>query len=254
MDALERKQRERLKLGAHRGLTTKAPLAKFLANVGVALRYGPGAGLPLASVYAAVGDERRAAVLTNALIEDGAAIETNAIAGRVALLASELAPAVVALARRGGDISDAADRVLGYIANAERPTAGQVRAFLGVPPKTWPNAADDALAELQRATLIDRGATAVPETGAPYLGKDGIPYRVFDRAHPAIVKAAAKLTVATAAPALLARYLSGAVFAKRRKLASLFGALMSKPELAAAIDALVADGRVTVDGELVFAR
>ena len=93
----------------------------------------------------------------------------------------------------------------------------------------------------------------VPKTGAPYLGKDGIPYRLFDRAHPAVVKAAGKLAVGDAARTLLARYLSGAVFAKRRKLASLFGELMSKDELAAALDALVAEERVKVDGELVIA-
>ena len=243
----EADQRARLRLDG--GLATAKHAATLLATVGVMLRYGPGKGLPIASLYAAIGDDRRATVIANQLIEDGLAIETNAIADRVALLDARLAPALVALVRHG-EPTETAQRALGYIANAERPTAGQVRAFLGVPPKTWPNPADEALAELQRLALIERGPTAVPATGAAYLGKDGIPYRIFDRAHPSVAKAAAKLTRASAAVILLDRYLAGALFGTRRKLASMFG--LAKPVLDAAIEALVATDRATVDKQLVI--
>jgi hypothetical protein len=167
------------------------------------LRYGPGKGIAIPSLYEEVGDDREATTIANELIAQGIAIETNAIAKRVALIDVALAPALVALCR--GEPSETAERVLGFLAHAERPTAGMVRAFLGVPPKTWPNAADDALAELQRLTLIDRGPADVPEHGAAYLSKDGIPLRIFDRAHPAIAKAAAKLTREAAAELLLAK-------------------------------------------------
>jgi len=150
----------------------------------------------------------------------------NAIADRLTLVSPALAPALVALARRHRELSDAAERVLGYIAHADRPTAGQVRAFLGA-AKTWPNPADEALAELQRNALIDRGATTTPETGAAYLGKDGIPYRIFDRAHPKIVKASKKLGVAEAA-----RVLVGALpGVPEKKLASMFKRLLSRDEI-----------------------
>jgi hypothetical protein len=261
LPSLTNKQRARLRLDEHAGLATLAQTKKLVQTVGIALRYGANASLPLASMYAAVAKSvpraeseddthRRAAVLTNGLIADGHAIETNTIADRLCIVDDGLAAAIVALVRRGRapdelDLDDMAERAMGYIANAERPTAGQVRAFLGA-PKTWPNPADDALAELQRLTLIDRGANEVPKTGMAYLGKDGIPYRVFDAAHPAIVKRAAKLTVETAARELVGRYLAGAVFAARRKLASMFSLLVDRDELDAAIAALVEDGEVRV--------
>jgi hypothetical protein len=143
--------------------------------------------------------------------------------------------------------------VLAFVLGEPRPTAGQVRAHLGVPPRTWPNAADDALAELQRHLLTDRGAAEVPDAGAPYLAKDGIPYRAFDRTHPALVRAAAALTAGEAARRLIAAYLGGAVFAARSKLASMFKHCVSRAELDAAIDALAAEGRVEVDGKTVVA-
>ncbi|HEX7837383.1 MAG TPA: hypothetical protein VF469_07970 [Kofleriaceae bacterium] len=102
-------------------------------------------------------------------------------------------------------------------------------SYLGVPPRTWPNPANDALAELQRYLLIDRGAADGPDAGAPYLAKDGIPYRAFDRTHPALVRAAAALTVGEAASRLIAAYLRGAVFARSSKLASTFKAASRAP-------------------------
>jgi len=116
-----------------------------------------------------------------------------------------------------------------------------------VPPRTWPNPADEALAELQRHLLIDRGAAEVPESGAPYLAKDGIPYRMFDRTHPALVRKAAALTTDEAARQLVAAYVHGAVFAQPGKLASMFKRCLSRAELDAAIAALVAKRRIAVD-------
>jgi hypothetical protein len=264
-------------LGEHAGLATEAQAATFLASVAVALRYGPSDSLPIASMYRATwrqvpskaggpGPEpepdaqRRATLLTNALIDAGTAIETNAIAERIAIIDASVAPAVIALRRRGkrrGDLalSDTAQRVLAFLADTERPTAGQVRAHLGVAPRTWPNPADDALAELQRLLMIDRGAAEVPEVGPPYLSRDGIPYRLFDAAHPALVRKAGGLTTGEAAVQLLAAYLEGAVFAPRRKLASLFKLCMSQNELDAAIEALIGVGRLTIamlDGKAVL--
>lgn len=267
------RQRTQLMLGEHAGLATAAQAEKFLAGVAIALRYGASDALPLASMYQAVwrqapakagrGEterdaQRRATILTNALIDRGAAVETNAIADRVTIVHAPIVPALIALRRRGADpddlaLSDTARRVLAFVLGEPRPTAGQVRAHLGVPPRTWPNPADDALAELQRCLLIDRGAAEVPDAGAPYLAKDGIPYRAFDRTHPALVRAAAALTPGEAARRLIAAYLGGAVFAPRSKLASMFKQCVSRAGLDAAIDALAADGQVEVDGKTVVA-
>ena len=49
-----------------------------------------------------------------------------------------------ALARASGtsadelELSDTARDALGFLANTPRPTAGMVRAYLRVPPRTWP--------------------------------------------------------------------------------------------------------------------
>lgn len=258
------KQRAQLMLGEHAGLATARDAEKFLAGVAIALRYGPSDALPLASMYQATwrqagkrapeterDAQRRATTLTSALIEQGTAIEINVIAERLAVVHVAVAPAVIALRRRGArpgdlELSDTARRVLGFVRDADRPTAGQVRAHLGVPPKTWPNPADSALAELQRALLVDRGPAEVPETGSPYLAKDGIPYRVFDRVHAGLVNQAGKLAVADAASQLVFAYVAGAVFARRSKLASMFKLCLSRAELDAAVAQLVAARRLAI--------
>jgi hypothetical protein len=215
---------------------TTAQLAKWLAKVGVALRYGPHKSLPIASVYDAVGDQRRATELTNALIAQGTAVEIACVADRVGLAHAELMPALYALCRRGRsvdelDLSDVARRVLAFVASEARVTAGSVRAHLGVPPDTWPNEADDALMELQRAFVLDRGATDVPERGPAYLTKEGIPYRLVDDVHVAHVRAAKKLTVAKAAKQLIARFED----ATPKQLAKMFRLLVSPEEIDAAL-------------------
>jgi hypothetical protein len=191
-------------------MKTAAQAAKFLARAGIVLRYGANAKLPLASMYAAVGDDRKATTLTNALIGDGTAIEVACVADRVCLAHASLAPALIALCRRGRAVdelalSQTARDVLGFLAMTERPTAGAVRAYIGVPPQTWPNPADNALLELQRAFVIDRGPTDVPATGAAYLSKDGIPYRLVDDVHAAHIRAAGKLTIERALDTVLGK-------------------------------------------------
>jgi hypothetical protein len=267
------RQRARLRLDEHSGITTAPQLGAFVAEVAIALRYGPNDVLPLASIYHAVwrhgpraeleaDAQRRATVLTNALLDAGSVIEVNVIADRLAIAHAAITPALIALRRRGRgvadlDLSDAARRVLELLGEHPRPTAGFVRARYGVPPKQWPNPADEALAELQRALVIDRGSTDVPDTGAAYLGKDGIPYRMVDVVHRAHVAAATALSVDAAAITLVGAYLDGAVFATRRRLASLFKRCVSVRELDAALAALAAQGRidcVRIEGsELVVA-
>ena len=51
--------------------------------------------------------------------------------------------------------------------------------------------------------LIDRGPSSVPKSGIPYLSKEGFPYRVFEKAHPDLVKAARKLKLEAAMAAIL---------------------------------------------------
>jgi len=258
-------QQRQLRLDAHGGIMTAKQAGAFLAEVGVALRYGPNDALPLASMYHAIArhappepeqdGQRRATELTNALIASGIAIETNAIADRVVVLHRDLAPAVYALRRRVDleqlELSEDARRVLDFVATTERPTAGSVRDHLGVPPKTFPNRADDALAELQRSLVVDRGAVDVPANGAPYLSKDGMPYRVFDREHPTIVAAARQLDVPSAAKILVGGYLAGAVTGARRKLRAMFKACLSPAELDDAISALVAEGVLVAEKDQV---
>src|SRR5262245_20547692 len=111
----EATRRRRLRLGEHVGLSTKAQAAKFLAEVGICLRYQASDKLPLASMYQAARSERRATELTNQLISDGTAIEINCVAERVCLAHASLAPALIALRRRDLELTDTARRVLAFL-------------------------------------------------------------------------------------------------------------------------------------------
>ena len=166
-----------------------------MKRVKFALRYNATPGLPLASMFAAAEDKRRAIELTNALLASGDAVETNVIAGRLVLVHREVVPALYALRsrRRAANISANGERALKLIQQDGTATAGDIRRFFGVSGMKRPDAADLALAELQREMLIDRGPSSVPEEGIPYLSKEGYPYRIFEKAHPDLVKAAKKL-------------------------------------------------------------
>jgi hypothetical protein len=91
---------------------------------------------------------------------------------------------------RAPAVSANAQRAWEQIETDGTATAGDVRRRLGVNDAKRPDAADLALAELQLEMRIDRGPSSVPEKGIPYLSKEGFPYRIFEKAHPELVKAA----------------------------------------------------------------
>ena len=211
---------------------TEKDAVSFMKSVKLALRYGATPGLPLASLYDATGDQRRAIELTNALLARGEVIETNVIADRLVLAHREVVPALYALRTRfrSTRLSEDAQRALGLIAGNEGVNAGDVRRFLGVAGAKRPDRADLALTELMREMLIDRGASSVPEKGIPYLSKEGYPYRVFAKAHPTLINAAKKLDIPQAIA--IVRGAIGPV--PQRKLASMLKLCLAKEEIAGA--------------------
>jgi hypothetical protein len=176
-------------------IETDSDAIEFMKRVKFALRYNSTSSLPLASMYAAVGDTRRAIELTNSLLARKEVVETNVIADRLVLVHRDVMPALYALRtnRRAVKLSDNADRALKLIQDESTATVGDVRRFLGAEGMKRPDPADLAVAELQREMLIDRGPSSVPKNGIPYLSKEGFPYRIFQKAHPDLVKAAKKM-------------------------------------------------------------
>jgi hypothetical protein len=176
-------------------IETDSDAIEFMKRVKFALRYNSTSSLPLASMYAAVGDTRRAIELTNSLLARKEVVETNVIADRLVLVHRDVIPALYALRanRRAVKLSDNADRALKLIQDEGTATVGDVRRFLGEEGMKRPDPADLAVAELQREMLIDRGPSSVPKNGIPYLSKEGFPYRIFQKAHPDLVKAAKKM-------------------------------------------------------------
>jgi len=176
-------------------IETDRDAIEFTKRVKFALRYNSTPLLPLASMYAAVGDTRRAIELTNSLLARKEVVETNVIAGRLVLVHRDVVPALYALRTkyRAAKLSDNAGRALKLIQDEGAATVGDVRRFLGAGGMKRPDPADLAVAELQREMLIDRGPSSVPKNGIPYLSKEGFPYRIFEKAHPDLVKAARKM-------------------------------------------------------------
>ena len=176
-------------------IQTERDAVNFMRRVKFALRYNSTPSLPLASMFGAAKDKRRAIELTNALLASGEAVETNVIADRLVLVHRDLVPALYALRsrRRTAKLSANAKRALKLIEDDGAATAGDVRRFLGVNGAKRPDAADIALTELQQEMLIDRGPSNVPKKGIPYLSKEGFPYRIFEKAHPDLVKASKKI-------------------------------------------------------------
>ena len=181
-------------------IETEDEAIRFIRRVKFALRYNSTPALPLASMYGAAHDQRRAIELTNALLARDEVIETNVIADRLVLVHREVVPALYALRSRFrvARLSDYAERALRLIGDDGTASSGDVRRFLAVDGMKRPDPADLALAELQREMLIDRGPSSVPKKGIPYLSKEGFPYRIFDKAHADLVKAARKLKPAEA--------------------------------------------------------
>jgi hypothetical protein len=199
-----------------------------MRQVKFALRYNSTPALPLASMYGAAADQRRAIELTNALLERGEVIETNVIADRLVMVHRDVVPALYALRTRfrAAKLSDHAERAFQLIGKDGTASAGDVRRFLGVDGMKRPDPADLTLGELQREFLIDRGPSSVPKNGIPYLSREGFPYRVFGKAHPELVKAAKKMKIEDA----LRMILDATAAFPPRKTASMFKLCLSEAE------------------------
>src|SRR5438477_4571765 len=145
LDALEERQDEAFGLRSRRPISRPTDAERFLARVGIALRYGPTNGLPLASLYRAFGGERpdkvaqtRAIALTNGLLAKAHAIEVHVIASRVTLVHRSLMPSLYPLVRRGrarddvAGLSTRARTALALLREDREVTAGGVRRRLGL--------------------------------------------------------------------------------------------------------------------------
>jgi hypothetical protein len=253
---LQRRQDDSLGLDARAPITDVRAAERFLARVGMALRYGPTRGLPLASLYRTFAGERpgkpalaRAIALTNRLLGERHAVEVHVLAERVALVHRSVVPPLYALVRRGRALDDLsglgahARIALALLREGREVTAGDVRRRLGLPFDARRDPAYEALAQLTRLLLVDRGPFAVPSKGIPYLSTEGYPYHLFHEAHPDLVTAAARYSVATAAEAFVDAYLRGAVFARVPTLARLFKSFLSAAEVEGAVRRLAGVGR-----------
>jgi hypothetical protein len=180
-----------------RFIKTEQDAVEFLKDAKFVLRYDSTPGLPLKSMYDAAADQRLAIELTNVLLARNEVVETNVIANRLVLAHRDVVPALFTLRVRfrKAALSDDALRTFRLIKKHSTLSAGDVRRSLGVSGLKRPDPADVALAELQKEMLIDRGASSVPQKGIPYLSKEGYPYRVFEDAHPEMLKAAQKLSI-----------------------------------------------------------
>lgn len=238
---LQKRQLAGLWLDGQATLRDESDTVRFIQSVGFSLRYQATPALPMASMFRAAGEKRHAIELTNMLLARAVAIETNVIADRLVLVHRAIMPAVYALRvrNRSPRLSSDAQRALEFIGREERATSGDVRRHLGVAGRKRPDPGDLALAELQREILVDRGPSSVPKRGIPYLSPEGFPYRLFELAHPDLVRTAGRLTAAEAACTVIEAYLRAAVFVPFRKLLPLFKSLFSEPEACAAIETLV---------------
>ena|SRR5438034_248078 len=189
-------------------IQTEADAVQFMKSVKFALRYNATPSLPLASLYAAARDQCRAIELTNALLRRGEVVETNLIADRLVLVHRDVVPALYALRvrHRAPKLSENAQRAFKLIEEDGTASVGGIRRFLGAEGLKRPDPADLAVGELMREMLIDRGPSSVPKTGIPYLSKEGYPYRIFEKAHPDVVKAAKKISVEDAITAIVAAF------------------------------------------------
>src|SRR5215471_3214876 len=115
-------------------IETEDEAIKFLKHVKFALRYNSTPALPLASMYGAAKDQRRAIELTNALLARDEVVETNVIADGLVLVHRDVVPALYALRSRfrASQLSDPAEKALRLIREDGTATSGDVRRFLGV--------------------------------------------------------------------------------------------------------------------------
>jgi hypothetical protein len=259
MTDLERRRNDTLRPRGAAIVRSPKDAERFVDRCGIVLRYGSGKTLPLASMFDATsggapnGPYVRAAELTNHLLGAGLAIEVSVVAGRLALVHRSLAPAVYALVRRGRRLDDLdglgldARRALALLQTRREVSVGDVRACLGVTRSDRIDPGYEALAELARVMLVDRGPYEINPKGIHYLSKDGYPHHLFHAAHPELVRAAGALSPAEAADTLLDRYLRGAAYCAVPTMKSMFKALVTAGELDAALERLVAAGVLTID-------
>jgi hypothetical protein len=240
-------------LAGKKPLTSPSDAADFMKAVGFALRYNATPSLPLAAMYKAAGETRLAIELTNALLASREVVESNIIAGRLVLIHRDIVPEVFALRkrRRAAKLSEYAERALALIRDEGHATSGEVRRFLGIGSEKRPDAADLALAELQSELRIDRGPSSVPKKGIPYLSPEGFPYRIFEEAHPDLVRKAAVTKPEDAGRRVIEKYLSAAIFVTPRKLLSLFRLLLSETEMNSALDALNEKKKIQRDSKQI---
>ena len=215
-------------------IRTEDDAIRFMRTVKFALRYNSTPALPLPSMYAAAGDQRRAIELTNMLLGRDEVVETNVVADRLVLVHRSLVPALYSLRVRfrAPKLSVHAEQALKLIHDDGAASAGDVRRYLGVDGMKRPDPADLALAELQRDLLVDRGPASVPKSGIPYLSKEGYPYRIFEKAHPDLVKAASKLKPVDALESIAATLPS----VPPKKLVSMFKLCLSAEERKACLE------------------
>jgi len=266
---LERLQRQQDTAFATDGpvVTSPAAAARFLERVGVALRYGRNPGIPLPglqTVFCGAEPDKAALIrgmtLSNHLLARGTAIEVHVVAGRVAFVHRDLVPALYALVRRDRDLDDERElsmngrTALALVAQRKEVTVGDVRHRLGLPARPAHDPGYLALAELTRVMLVDRGPFEVNTRGIPYLPKEGYPYHLFHQAHPELVRAARRYSFEQAADAWLGGYLTAAVFARRRKLASMFKQFLTSEAIEEGIARLAQKKKADVEGQVVVWR
>jgi hypothetical protein len=247
-------------------LTTSRDAERFLSKYGLALRYAAAPTVPLASLRSASGPANQAAALetsihlTNHLLGTAQGIEVNVVGRRLVVVHRTLMPALYQLVRRGRPPTDqeglslAARTAYALIVERREVAAGDVRRRLGAPAMARHDPAYEALAELQRHLLVDRGPFVVPTTGIPYLSREGYPYHLFHEAHADLVQASRRLSRSDATDRLLGTYVGAACFAAPRTLASLFGAFLTKAEILGSIERLTAGGplvRIPLGGQWV---
>jgi hypothetical protein len=245
-------------------IATPREAERFVERYGVVLRYTAPPSVLLASLRAASGPADNDAALetsihlTNHILGRACGIEVNVVAGRLTIVHRDLMPALYRLVRRDrapddlDGLSLAARTAYALIREEREVAAGDVRRRLGVKPTPRHDPAYEALAELQRHLLVDRGPFVVPKTGIPYLSREGYPYHLFHEAHADLMRAAKRLDRTAATDAWLAAYISGVTIAARRTLASLFRLFLTPAEIDASIDRLVATGSMkTVQNSVV---
>jgi hypothetical protein len=250
LNVLRERQAEALGWTSRARLTTPREAEQFLKRYGLVLRYAASRTVPLASLRSASGPANQAAALeasihlTNHLLDSATGIEVNVVGHRLVIVHRTLMPALHRLVRRGRPPTDhdglslAAQTAYALIVERREVSAGDVRRRLGTPATARHDPGYDALAELQRHLLVDRGPFAVPTRGIPYLSREGYPYHLFDQAHADLARASRDLDRDDAMDRLIAAYVRGASFAAPRTLASLFGAFLTTAEIAASVERL----------------